>query len=104
MTYARSLGIGLNALRTEPDGSLAKAPGLALNSHELTVAVKDQVISLIHTKRQQSAITTPNELMEYCGLGALSHVHRVVRQNRFRQDRTHVRTLGEAPDVIANGG
>jgi hypothetical protein len=43
-------------------------------------------------------------LMEYCGLGALSHVHRVVRQNRFRQDRTHVRTLGEAPDVIANGG
>ena len=99
MTHTRTLGIGLNALRTESDGPLAKAPGLALNFHKLALAVEDQVISLVHTKRQQSAITAPNELVEYCGLGALPHVNGVVRQNRFRQNRTHVRTLDKTPDA-----
>jgi hypothetical protein len=56
-----------------------------LRAHETSVQVEDQVVALVHAKRQWDRIPTPNQLRQDRGLGSLTDIDGVIRQLRFRQ-------------------
>jgi len=55
-----TLGVRLDALSAALDNAFTKTSRLALRSEESAVAVENQVIALIDTKRQQNTIAALN--------------------------------------------